>query len=173
MADAQKYMGVPYQWGGTNPAQGVDCSGLVQDVFGDLGVALPRTSQEQATAGVAVPSLAAAQPGDLVFFPGTDGTASAPGHVGIYIGNGQMIDAPYSGATVRVDPVVDPTAIRRVSGPSTSPAGEQSPRGTHRRQCQRRPGYRTGPRRTGQPAPSVTAPTSPELRRAPECRRPC
>ncbi len=126
MADAQKYMGVPYQWGGTNPAQGVDCSGLVQDVFGDLGVALPRTSQEQATAGVAVPSLAAAQPGDLVFFPGTDGTASAPGHVGIYIGNGQMIDAPYSGATVRVDPVVDPTAIRRVSGPSTSPAGEQS-----------------------------------------------
>ncbi len=126
VADAQKYMGVPYQWGGTNPAQGVDCSGLVQDVFGDLGVSLPRTSQEQATAGVAVPSLAAAQPGDLVFFPGTDGTASAPGHVGIYIGNGQMIDAPYSGATVRVDPVVDPTAIRRVSGPSTSPAGEQS-----------------------------------------------
>ncbi len=126
VADAQKYMGVPYQWGGTNPAQGVDCSGLVQDVFGDLGVSLPRTSQEQATAGVAVPSLAAAQPGDLVFFPGTDGTASAPGHVGIYIGNDQMIDAPYSGATVRVDPVVDPTAIRRVSGPSTSPAGEQS-----------------------------------------------
>jgi len=126
VADAQKYMGVPYQWGGTNPAQGVDCSGLVQDVFGDLGVSLPRTSQEQATAGVAVPSLAAAQPGDLVFFPGTDGTASAPGHVGIYIGNDQMIDAPYSGATVRVDPVVDPTAIRRVSGPSASPAGEQS-----------------------------------------------
>ena len=150
MADAQKYMGVPYQWGGTNPAQGVDCSGLVQDVFGDLGVSLPRTSQEQATAGVAVPSLAAAQPGDLVFFPGTDGTASAPGHVGIYIGNDQMIDAPYSGATVRVDPVVDPTAIRRVSGPSASPAGEQSGSGRQR-----------------------TEPTSPEPRRAPEYRRPC
>ncbi len=126
VADAEKYIGVPYQWGGTNPAQGVDCSGLVQDVFGDLGVSLPRTSQEQATAGVAVPSLAAAQPGDLVFFPGTDGTASAPGHVGIYIGNDQMIDAPYSGATVRLDPVVDPTAIRRVSGPSTSPAASST-----------------------------------------------
>ena len=126
VADAQKYIGVPYQWGGTNPAQGVDCSGLVQDVFGDLGVSLPRTSQEQATVGEAVPSVAAAQPGDLVFFPGTDGTASAPGHVGIYIGNDQMIDAPYTGATVRVDPVGDPTAIRRVSGPTTSPTGEQT-----------------------------------------------
>jgi cell wall-associated NlpC family hydrolase len=125
VADAQKYIGVPYQWGGTNPAQGVDCSGLVQDVFGDLGVSLPRTSQQQATVGEAVPSVAAAQPGDLVFFPGTDGTASAPGHVGIYIGNDQMIDAPYTGATVRVDPVGDPTAIRRVGGPTTSPAGEQ------------------------------------------------
>jgi peptidoglycan DL-endopeptidase CwlO len=123
VADAGKYIGVPYQWGGTNPAQGVDCSGLVQDVFGDLGVSLPRTSQEQANAGVAVPSLAAAQPGDLVFFPGTDGTAAAPGHVGIYIGNDQMIDAPYTGADVRVDPVGDPTAIRRVigAGPASSP----------------------------------------------------
>jgi membrane-bound lytic murein transglycosylase B len=72
-----------------------------------------------------VPSLAAAQPGDLVFFPGTDGTASAPGHVGIYIGNGQMIDAPYSGADVRVEAVGNPTAIRRVSGPSTSADDEQ------------------------------------------------
>jgi peptidoglycan DL-endopeptidase CwlO len=125
VSDAEKYIGVPYQWGGTNPAQGVDCSGLVQDVFGDLGVPLPRTSQEQADVGAAVPSLAAAQPGDLVFFPGTDGTASAPGHVGIYLGNGQMIDAPYSGADVRVEPVGNPTAIRRVSGPSSSPDGEQ------------------------------------------------
>jgi hypothetical protein len=125
VSDAEKYIGVPYQWGGTNAAQGVDCSGLVQDVFGDLGVALPRTSQEQADVGTAVPSLADAQPGDLVFFPGTDGTASAPGHVGIYLGNGQMIDAPYSGADVRVEPVGNPTAIRRVSGPSTSPDGEQ------------------------------------------------
>ncbi|MGH9106146.1 MAG: transglycosylase SLT domain-containing protein [Acidimicrobiales bacterium] len=119
---ARKWLGVPYQWGGTDPAQGgVDCSGLVQDVYASLGVELPRTSEEQATVGVAVPSLADAQPGDLVFFPGSDGTAASPGHVGIYIGGGEMIDAPHTGTDVRVEPVGDPTAIRRVSElPSTS-----------------------------------------------------
>jgi cell wall-associated NlpC family hydrolase len=123
VTSAQKYLGVPYLWGGTNPKQGVDCSGLVQDVYAGLGVALPRTSQEQATVGVAVPSLAEAEPGDLVFFPGSDGTAAAPGHVGIYIGNGQMIDAPYTGADVRVDPVGNPTEIRRVSGMAPDQSG--------------------------------------------------
>ncbi len=116
VADAQKYLGVPYQWGGTDPAQGVDCSGLVQDVYSDVGISLPRTSQEQATVGTPVASVAEAQPGDLVFFPGVDGTAAAPGHVGIYIGNGEMIDAPHTGTDVRVEPVGDPTAIRRVLG---------------------------------------------------------
>jgi hypothetical protein len=116
VADAQKFLGVPYVWGGTSPTQGVDCSGLVQDVYAEVGISLPRTSQEQATTGVPVASVAEAQPGDLVFYPGTDGTASAPGHVGIYIGNGEMIDAPFTGADVRVDPVGNPTAVRRVIG---------------------------------------------------------
>jgi cell wall-associated NlpC family hydrolase len=116
VSEAQKFLGVPYLWGGTNPSVGVDCSGLVQDVYKTLGISLPRTSEQQATAGVAVPSIADAQPGDLVFFPGSDGTAAAPGHVGIYIGNGEMIDAPYTGAKVRVDPVGNPTQIRRVTG---------------------------------------------------------
>ncbi|HMK98121.1 MAG TPA: transglycosylase SLT domain-containing protein [Acidimicrobiales bacterium] len=125
---AEQYLGVPYLWGGTDPAQGLDCSGLVQDVYGQLGVNLPRTSQEQALVGQPVPSLADAQPGDLVFFPGSDGTATAPGHVGIYIGNGEMIDAPHAGSVVQVGPVGDPTAIRRVTGlvPS-SPATVPSP----------------------------------------------
>ncbi len=114
VADAAKYLGVPYQWGGTSPSTGFDCSGLVQTVFADLGVSLPRTSQEQATSGVAVPSLAQAQPGDLVFFAGSDGTATSPGHVGIYIGNGQMIDAPQTGSTVQVQAVGQPVAIRRI-----------------------------------------------------------
>jgi hypothetical protein len=125
VADAQKFLGVPYVWGGTSPTQGVDCSGLVQDVYAEVGISLPRTSQEQATTGVPVASLADAQPGDLVFFPGTDGTASAPGHVGIYIGNGEMIDAPFTGADVRVDPVGDPTAIRRVTGPAVQTTAAQ------------------------------------------------
>ncbi len=111
VADAQQYLGVPYQWGGTNPATGLDCSGLVQRVYGDLGIQMPRTSQEQATVGTAVANLASAQPGDLVFF---DPSASGPGHVGIYIGNGQMIDAPHTGAAVRVDGVGTPSAIRRI-----------------------------------------------------------
>jgi hypothetical protein len=111
---------VPYLWGGTNRAQGVDCSGLVQDVYSSLGINLPRTSQEQALVGQAVPSVADAQPGDLVFFAGSDGTPAAPGHVGIYIGDGQMIDAPYTGTDVRIDPVGDPTAIRRVTGLASS-----------------------------------------------------
>lgn len=116
VSEAEKFLGVPYVWGGTNPAVGVDCSGLVQDVYKSLGISLPRTSEEQVTVGEAVPSLADAEPGDLVFFPGSDGTASSPGHVGIYIGDGKMIDAPYTGTNVQVDPVGDPTEIRRVTG---------------------------------------------------------
>ncbi|HXW36064.1 MAG TPA: NlpC/P60 family protein, partial [Acidimicrobiales bacterium] len=51
VADARQYLGVPYQWGGTSPTTGFDCSGFVQHVYGDLGIALPRTSQEQANVG--------------------------------------------------------------------------------------------------------------------------
>ncbi|SDX87698.1 Cell wall-associated hydrolase, NlpC family [Modestobacter sp. DSM 44400] len=110
---AAKYVGVPYQWGGTDPASGLDCSGLTQRVFADLGIDLPRTSSQQATAGRAVGSLADAQPGDLVFF---DYSSSRTGvdHVGIYIGNGQMIAAPQEGEVVKVQSVGTPTVIRRV-----------------------------------------------------------
>ncbi|HET6794467.1 MAG TPA: NlpC/P60 family protein, partial [Acidimicrobiales bacterium] len=123
VSDAEKYLGVPYVWGGTNPATGLDCSGLVQHVYGELGINLPRTSQEQAQVGTPVASLADAQPGDLVFFAGSDGTASAPGHVGIYIGNGQMIDAPHTGTHVRIESVGNPVSIRRVlPGAAAAPA---------------------------------------------------
>jgi peptidoglycan DL-endopeptidase CwlO len=112
VAQARKYLGVPYLWGGTDPAKGLDCSGLVQRVYGDLGVDLPRTSSQQATAGTAVASLDDARPGDLVFFD----HSSRPGidHVGIYIGDGKMIAAPQPGEKVKVQDVGNPVAIRRV-----------------------------------------------------------
>jgi cell wall-associated NlpC family hydrolase len=119
--EATQFEGTPYQWGGTTPA-GFDCSGFTQYVYAQLGVSIPRTSEEQATSGTAVASLADAQPGDLVFFAGSDGTASAPGHVGIYVGNGEMIDAPYTGTTVQEQSVASAgqvVAIRRVL-PDTS-----------------------------------------------------
>jgi hypothetical protein len=110
---ASRYLGVPYAWGGTDASTGFDCSGLVQQVYSDLGIDLPRTSSQQATSGRAVASLDEAQPGDLVFY---DYSSSRPGidHVGIYIGNGQMIAAPQEGEVVQVQDVGTPTVIRRV-----------------------------------------------------------
>lgn len=105
--------GVPYRWGGTDPSIGLDCSGLTQLVFGRLGVSLPRVAADQSHVGTAVPSLAQARPGDLVFF----GTPAH--HVGIYAGNGRMVDAPHTGSTVGVHKVWGPpSAIRRVLPPS-------------------------------------------------------
>jgi peptidoglycan DL-endopeptidase CwlO len=129
VAEAERFEGTPYVWGGTSPS-GFDCSGLVQYAYGQLGVSLPRTSEEQADVGTAVDSLSAAQPGDLVFFAGSDGTASSPGHVGIYVGNGQMIDAPHTGTSVQVQsvPAAQVVAIRRVL-PSAGGDGLAAPVG--------------------------------------------
>lgn len=113
VTEARKYLGVPYLWGGTDPAKGLDCSGFTKLVYGNLGIDLPRTSSQQATAGTAVASLADARPGDLVFF---DHSPERPGidHVGIYAGDGKMIAAPQAGEVVKVQDVGNPSVIRRV-----------------------------------------------------------
>ncbi len=110
VAEARKYLGVPYLWGGTDPDKGLDCSGLIQLVYKNLGYDIPRVSYQQATAGTAVTGgLANARPGDILAFN------SPVNHVGIYIGGGKMIEAPRTGLDVRVIDVYEkPTAIRRI-----------------------------------------------------------
>ena len=106
---ATTYLGVPYVWGGTDPATGLDCSGLIQQVYADLGVKVPRVSQDQAKAGSPVASLAQAKPGDLIAF------GSPVDHIGIYAGPGKMIVAPKSGDVVKIQDIYrTPSAIRRI-----------------------------------------------------------
>jgi peptidoglycan DL-endopeptidase CwlO len=98
VAIAMHYLGVPYKWGGAVPATGFDCSGLTRFVYQQLGISLVHYA---ATQFASYPKLdpAQLQPGDLVFFePKLDG----PGHVGLYIGNDQIIEAPHTGALVRI-----------------------------------------------------------------------
>ncbi len=93
---ALQYTGVPYVWGGASPS-GFDCSGLVMYVYAKLGISLPHytVSQWDVTQPIA---LSQAQPGDLIFFNGLE-------HVGIYLGGGQMVDAPHTGSVVRVESI--------------------------------------------------------------------
>ncbi|MFD5076539.1 NlpC/P60 family protein [Streptomyces sp. NPDC058371] len=97
VAAARSAIGRPYVWGASGPT-GFDCSGLMQWSYAQAGVGLPRTSQAQRFAGRQVP-LSQARPGDLVAY------RSDASHIGMYVGNGQVIHAPYPGAPVRYDPV--------------------------------------------------------------------
>ncbi|MGW5721911.1 C40 family peptidase [Amycolatopsis sp. NPDC003865] len=99
--------GLPYVWGGNGPLAGdagFDCSGLTRAAYGAAGVQLPRTSREQYAAGPRVPAGAPLLPGDLVFYA----TAGRVHHVGLYIGGGNMIDAPDFGQAVKVEPYHHP-----------------------------------------------------------------
>jgi cell wall-associated NlpC family hydrolase len=113
-------LGRPYIWGGTGPA-GFDCSGLVMMAYRAAGVDLPRTTFQQVLAGTPVNSLDEIQPGDLLFTPGSDGTAASPGHVGMYIGFGLVVQAPETGEPVMLTPIApywqdNTVVIRRVVG---------------------------------------------------------
>jgi cell wall-associated NlpC family hydrolase len=110
VAAATKYLGTPYVWGGESLEEGgLDCSGLVQRSLADLGITdVPRVARDQMTLGTEVASLAEARAGDLVVFGG--GT-----HIGIYVGDGKMIDAPKPGQSVTIrDVYTEPTTIRRI-----------------------------------------------------------
>jgi peptidoglycan DL-endopeptidase CwlO len=109
VAFAREQIGKPYLWGATGP-DAFDCSGLTMMAYRSVGVNIPRTAAQQWRWGPRVsPSQVA--PGDLVFFAGADGTAAAPGHVGIVIGHGLMIDAPSPGLQVRIEPYTNSGAI--------------------------------------------------------------
>jgi cell wall-associated NlpC family hydrolase len=94
-------LGTPYRWGGEGDG-GFDCSGLVQAAFGAAGVHLPRVAQDQFDAGPHLAPGTALLPGDLVFFGPSD---LAVDHVGIVVSTGEMVDAPHTGAFVRVEPI--------------------------------------------------------------------
>ena len=108
---AASELGKPYAWGATGP-DAFDCSGLTMMAYRAAGISMPRTSQQQWAAGRYVPP-GQEKPGDLVFFAGSDGTAQAPGHVGIVLGGGLMIDAPHAGAPVRVDGIAGEVGFTR------------------------------------------------------------
>ncbi|HZR52252.1 MAG TPA: bifunctional lytic transglycosylase/C40 family peptidase [Streptosporangiaceae bacterium] len=108
VAAAESALGTPYQWGGScadphsaDPSGWCDCSSLVQMAWAAAGVALPRTTYQQVSVGAPIASVSQLRPGDLIFIPGTDGSASAPGHVGLYVGGGMLIHAPATGQVVQ------------------------------------------------------------------------
>ena len=90
-------VGVPYRWGGSSPAGGFDCSGLVYWAYGRLGISVPHSSYALYGLGRNV-SRSRLEPGDVLFFSGL-------GHVGLYIGRGRMVHAPQSGRTVEIVPL--------------------------------------------------------------------
>lgn len=94
---AEKFVGVPYVWGGETPS-GFDCSGLVEYVYAHFGVSLPRTTYAQVYSGTDITG-STLQPGDLLFF---NRGSKGPEHVAIYAGNNQMVEAPHTGANVRL-----------------------------------------------------------------------
>src|SRR3984957_12858469 len=117
IAYAEQQLGKPYLWGGTGP-DAFDCSGLVMMAYRGAGIDIARTSEDQWATEPHVPA-SQVQPGDLVFFAGADGTPASPGHVGLVIGHGQMIEAYATGFPIRIS----------TYGTAASASGDESPVG--------------------------------------------
>jgi hypothetical protein len=156
LASALQQQGVPYVWGGAAPAEGFDCSGLVYWAYAQAGVQLPRLSAEQWHWTERV-NADEAQPGDLVFFAGTNGPDIS--HVGIYAGAGLMLNAPDVGQTVTLEPLNDPYWQAHLAGfgridPNYIPADAMLPVATD-------PAPTADPAEApiGEPAPIESTPT--------------
>lgn len=122
VAEARKYLGLPYVWGGSSITKGVDCSGLVQQVYKKFGYDLPRVSADQARAGRPVASMAEARPGDLIAWDNSSRNNGVD-HIAIYLGDGKMIEAPRTGLNVRIiDVPSTPDVIRRILPESSGAA---------------------------------------------------
>jgi len=103
VAFAVRQIGKPYQWGAAGPGA-YDCSGLVYAAYATAGIHIARTTFGWRQDGPPVP-LSQIQPGDLLFSAGSDGTPASPGHVVMYLGGGQVVQAPQTGEDVQIDPL--------------------------------------------------------------------
>jgi cell wall-associated NlpC family hydrolase len=119
IAFAKAQLGKPYQWGAAGP-DAYDCSGLVYAAYAAAGVRIARTTYQWRQDGPVVP-LSQIQPGDLLFSAGSDGTRADPGHVVMYLGGGQVIQAPQTGQDVQIDPL-DLATVVVATRPADLPA---------------------------------------------------
>lgn len=136
MAYAKQFTGTPYVWGGNSLTGGIDCSGLVQQVYKNFGINVPRVTYDQIGEGKAV-GMNKLMPGDMVFFD-TNKRIAGPDHVGLYLGNGKMLHAPRPGKSVEITDMTNGyyqdafMGGRRVGGISGGgPAGDWDPSDTN------------------------------------------
>lgn len=109
---AERFVGIPYRWGGDNVVEGMDCSGFVRAVYNLCGVSIPRTSREQFKTGESITRNSLLD-GDLVFFGSSDENIN---HVGIYVGNGKFVHAPRRGEEIRITAINDNYFVKRFVG---------------------------------------------------------
>jgi cell wall-associated NlpC family hydrolase len=115
---AQQQLDLPYRWGGDGMHEGgFDCSGLTHAAYATAGVTIPRTAQTQYNAGPRIPAGTPLLPGDLIFYSNSSGRIT---HVGIAISSTQMINAPYTGAVIRIDPIGRYTGATRPAASVTA-----------------------------------------------------